>query len=390
MLILTDQYPNPREPERAVFTKSLVMSLKKYLDIVVLSPLPWFPKRFALGRFNRYGKFSDIPWKLDDDGVVVYYPKYPMVPKMGLIQPYFMISAILPLIKKINGIEKFDLINGQFVFPNGIVAAWIGKKLKIPVVISALGCDINLYTDYFLRRRMIQSALFSASLIVAVSRQLREKVIGLGQDERKVVFIPNGVDMDAFRPEDRDVVRREAGVPSNSKVILYVGRLSEEKGIDILIRAVEILRGSNGDFRVLIVGDGDLRQSCDRMVSSLGLEKWILLCGNRPHADLPRWYSAADVICLPSLREGMPNVVLESLSCGRPVVASRVGALPDLINECNGFLVPPGDPRDLADKLRLSMSIRWDPERIRSSVSQYSWKRSALMYCEYMSSSGVL
>jgi glycosyltransferase involved in cell wall biosynthesis len=390
MLFLTDQYPNSRDPERGIFTKSLVNSLKKYMDIVVVSPLPWFPKGLAVGPFERYKKYSGVPWMSAEDGVVSYYPKYTMIPKMGIFQPTFMFLSILSFIIKLHAKEKFDIINGHFVYPNGIVATWLGKILNIPVMISARGCDINLYTNFAFRKRMIISAIASASLIVAVSQQLKRKMIDLSQKKSRIEYIPNGVDSDVFSPRDRDGAKCRAGVNINTKVILYVGRLSDEKGLEILIKASGIMTGISGDFKVLVVGDGDRRQEYERLIQSLGLEEKVVLLGGRPHSDLPNWYALADVLCLPSLREGMPNVVLESLACGRPVVASNVGAVPDLIDGTNGYLVSPGVPGDLAEKLALALSVQWDEGRIRNSVSLYSWDHSASMYRDCLKSVGIL
>ncbi|MBI5118514.1 glycosyltransferase family 4 protein [Candidatus Poribacteria bacterium] len=390
LLLYTDQYPNPREPNRAVFTRSLAQSLEKHLDIVVISPIPWFPNSPVLRRLERYKCFADVPRESRDGGIKAYYPRYPMIPKMGLFQPASMFTATWPLIRRLHEQEKFDIVNGQFVFPSGIVASWIGKALNIPVVISALGCDINLYADYPFRKRMIGPALDASPLVVAVSRRLRERIIALGIGEEKVAYIPNGVDTQIFRPYEKEAAKREERISPGTKTVLFVGRLSEEKGIDVLIRAVGKVRAEMDDFLVLIVGEGGRRYEYERLVHLLDLSRWIRFCGGVPHADLPKWYALADVFCLPSLREGMPNVVLESLACGRPVVASDVGALPDLVDGSNGRLFRSGDPADLAEKLRSALTGHWDAGAIRSSVTKYSWENSAFLYMQNMRKAGVV
>jgi glycosyltransferase involved in cell wall biosynthesis len=155
--------------------------------------------------------------------------------------------------------------------------------------------------------------------------------------------------------------------------VVYIGNFKPEKGVDVLVDAMG--RRDRLDVDLAMVGSGPLETILRERAASLGIESKIRFCGRRPHDEIPRWMAAADVICLPSYREGCPNVVLEALAAGRPVVASRVGGVPELLNDETGVLVPAGDPEALAQSLQAALARCWEPESLRASVSCLSWNQ---------------
>jgi glycosyltransferase involved in cell wall biosynthesis len=161
----------------------------------------------------------------------------------------------------------------------------------------------------------------------------------------------------------------------------YVGRLAREKGIDVLVEAMGALdRGALQRADLAIVGAGPLEPALRRRATALGIGGRVLFAGHKGHDELPRWLSSFDVLCLPSRREGCPNVVLEALASGRPVVASSVGGVPELLRQDNGILVPPEQPIDLADALACALDRSWDPAALRASVPSLSWDAVARAY----------
>jgi glycosyltransferase involved in cell wall biosynthesis len=163
---------------------------------------------------------------------------------------------------------------------------------------------------------------------------------------------------------------------------LFVGRLHPVKGLDILISALKILKQQGKlEFRVLVVGDGDLRPSLEERACSDGVDQEIVFAGPRPHKEIPLWLSASNVFCLPSRMEGLPNVVLESLASGVPVVASAVGGIPELIVEgVNGFLVEPGEPESLASALLRAMNTPLEAGQVMETVAWADWAAVAASY----------
>jgi len=150
--------------------------------------------------------------------------------------------------------------------------------------------------------------------------------------------------------------------------------------IPTLEEAIEILAAAGRDFFVYLVGEGADRPKYEAEIKRRGLFRHMFLVGNRPHCEIPIWMGAADVFCLPSIREGFPNVVLESLFCGRPVVATRVGGVPEMVNMNNGILVEPKDPEELAGALDEALKRKWDHKSILSTVSHLSWESASKQY----------
>ncbi len=388
ILMISNLYPNSEEPNRGIFTKQLVRAMRKTDRVQVMSPLPWFPQWSVLSRFPRWHRFARIPAEVPVDGHIVYYPRYLVIPKLfGFLQTVTMFFSLYPKVRRMHRREPIDVINAQWVYPDGVAAVWIGKLLKIPVVVSALGCDINIYGTraYRLRRVQIAAALKSAEAGVAVSQALLDVMADdLSAPRKKLSVVLNGVDQDMFRPMDREESARALSLIPDRRRIVYVGRLSEEKGVETLVEATALLKKSAPDipFQVVIVGGGALDAPCRSRAAELGLGDSIFFAGEAKHADIPRWMASAHVFCLPSYTEGCPNVVLEALSCGRGVVASRVGSLPQVISDLNGILVTPRDPAALAEGMRRGLEKKWDVEVLRGTMKDFTWDAAAGRYAD--------
>jgi len=271
-------------------------------------------------------------------------------------------------VNEISKFFKFDLILATWVYPDGFGSLIAAKLLKVPIVVSGHGSDINIYSKYFLRRRIIAYTLKNCQQVIAVSNALKEKMISIGTPEERIQVLLNGVDAGLFKPMDRDKCRAKLGLPHDKKIVLYVGNLEHVKGVDILAQAAL-------DFPqnaiLIMVGSGKLKPR-------LKLTNHMKLVGVRPHDEIPLWMNAADVFCLPSRNEGCPNVLLEALACGTPVIASRTGGIPEIIHsESLGILIFPGDSVALSCAVKEALSREWDRDMLRRSVSGYSWKDNA-------------
>jgi glycosyltransferase involved in cell wall biosynthesis len=203
---------------------------------------------------------------------------------------------------------------------------------------------------------------------------LRDKVAELGIPAERIVVQHNGVEGTRFVVRDRDDVRRQLGVPGSLPLVCFVGNLVPEKGPDVLIEAfggpqTVALRCA----RLAFIGDGPLKQVLIARAAAMGICDRVSFLGRMPPDDVALWLSAADALCLPSRREGCPNVVLEGLACGRPVVASAVGGVPELLSERNGVMVAPDDSAALAAALSSALQRTWDPQDLRASVPSLTW-----------------
>jgi glycosyltransferase involved in cell wall biosynthesis len=241
----------------------------------------------------------------------------------------------------------------------------------------ALGSDLNSLAGEPGPRRALRAALPRARRVVCVSRALAAIARDLGVEEQRIDVVPNGVDTELFRPRDRAAARQRLGVPAHHRVVLFVGWLEESKGIFDLIEAYRRLPPSPTPTSLFLLGDGTARQRATELAAQL---PGLRLLGARPPEEVSEWLAACDLLALPSWREGMPNALLEALACGRRVVASRVGGIPELIDSpVLGTLVEPRDPAALGQALASALATRYDPDQVVGQARLLSWQGSAAL-----------
>ena len=378
VLVFTSLYPNNVWPNHGVFVKERMTHFASLenCDIRVVAPVPYFP---PIKINSRYG-YSQVVREEIREGIKIYHPRYFMTPKIGMsFYGYWMFLSVLPLIKKIKQEFDFDLIDAHYVFPDGLAGVLLGLYFKKPVIVSARGSDINQYVQLPLIRRLVRYTLQKSDRLIAVCNALKQEMIKLNIPAEKVAVIPNGVDHIRFHPISKQIARQELNLP-NKKIIVSVGSLIPRKGFDLLINAVKILEQQydEKDLYLVIVGEGAVRQKLEQMISKLHLEDKIKLVGNIPHSDLFRWYSAADLFCLTSHREGWPNVIMEAMACGVPVVATDVWGVPEIIHsEDMGFLTKT-NASEIAKKISFSLKKSWDRDKIVQYSAQNDWHHVAL------------
>jgi glycosyltransferase involved in cell wall biosynthesis len=197
--------------------------------------------------------------------------------------------------------------------------------------------------------------------VIAVSQALKDVMVELGVHADRVVVIPNGVDSSKFFPVPREEARAKLGLPRKT-MLLSVGHLTPVKGFDLLIRAFKLIidAGQETNLHLAIVGQGEARKELEHLVSSLNLNAHVQLVGAVPHRELYLWYNAADLFCLASSREGCPNVLLESLACGIPVVGVRIGGIPEIINADYLGIVTERNEYALSKAITVALGKRWD------------------------------
>jgi glycosyltransferase involved in cell wall biosynthesis len=210
---------------------------------------------------------------------------------------------------------------------------------------------------YPARRRRTEEALRSADGVIAVSHELADRVVQMGADPERVFVNHDGVDTSLFCPGSKDDARRRLGLDPSTKRLLFIGNLVDVKGVDVLLIACCQLRRAKYAFELDIVGQGPLRQSLEAQARRLGVDH-VHFRGALPQNELPDWYRAADVFVLPSRSEGVPNVILEAMACHTPVVATRVGGIPEIAAPEVCTLVPPDDATALANALAHALSTR--------------------------------
>ena len=374
VLVFTSLYPNNVWPHLGVFVQERMTRVARLegCHVKIIAPTPYFPPL----KLGYRWRFSQIQSKERRAGLEVRHPRFVMIPKIGMtLQGMMMFLSVLPAVKALQREFDFDLIDAHYVYPDGMAAVLLGRVLGKPVVVSARGTDINLFSTLPIIRKYLQYTLRRAEQVVAVSQALKHIMTQLGIDERKISVIPNGVDMKYFKPMSKEEARKRLNAP-NKRIILAVGKLAPNKGFDLLLKALAHLVQDchEKDLYVMIIGEGEHQSTLQQMIIALGLQEQARLVGGVPHAELPSWYSAADVFCLPSHREGWPNVLMEALACGRPVVATAVGGIPEMINSSDIGLLTRVDAKDIAKKLQMALNRVWSPEVIAQSVRNRSWE----------------
>ncbi len=269
--------------------------------------------------------------------------------------------------------EPFDLLHAYFLPQAGFVAAYAGKYLGIPSVVSMRGNDIERAAFDPARFAHIMYALQNASALTTNTSELARKAQAFV--DREVIVIPNGVDAGHFKPMERNGTLAEAlGIDEGTKrkeersaVIGFAGELREKKGLHTLLSGYAQVAKARPAC-LLIVGDlraGDDKQAFE-LFQSAHPDAKMVLTGFVPHNDLPAYYSLIDVFVHPSLRDGLPNALLEAMACGKPVVVTPVGGMAEVVEDhTNGLVVPAGD----ADALRLAVETLLDDASLRENLA---------------------
>ena len=371
LLTFTSLFPNPAQPRLGVFVENRLRHLLNTgeVETKVVAPVPWYPEWApALGRYARY---KDIPKVREQCQLEIRHPKYPVIPAVGMsLAPALMAASVYSTVRCIfQSGYQFDLIDAHYFYPDGVAAARISDRLGVPLVITARGTDINLIPQYRIPRRQIMWAAQRAEAIVTVCDALRDRLIQMGVDEGKITTLRNGVDPAIFSPVERATARKRLGV--SGRTLLSIGHLIERKGHHLIIEAMPSLP----EYKLIIVGAGEWEAKLRKLVTDLDLENRARFVGEVPQSELKYYYSACDATVLASSREGMANVLLESIACGCPLIATNVGGTSEIIRHQDaGLLITErtsqaisGGVRDLFEQL---------PERARTQAysRNFDWE----------------
>jgi teichuronic acid biosynthesis glycosyltransferase TuaC len=372
VLTFTALYPNKVNPLQGIFIHQRVrhLALRPGNYVEVIAPVPYFPSWLP---FARWQQFSQIPREEVIDGLRVHHPVYPLISGISMpMHGMLMYLACLPLALRLQREKQFDCIDAHFVYPDGFAAVRLGRKLRLPVAVSARGTDVNLYPSFRLIRPMLRWTLAHAAGAIAVSADLKNKMIALGIPEANIQVISNGVDTERFQLRDAKSARKQLGLPEEGLIAISVGSLIESKGHHLLIGAVAELAHASPRLRLYIIGEGGYRSSLEQLVREKKLQNRVFLSGNRPNEELSLWFSAADLSCLLSSREGWPNVVSEALACGTPVLATRAGGIPEIISSSELGMFVERNVQSIAVGLERALTKAWN----RAEIARHSRSRS--------------
>ncbi len=379
MKILSFSYcfPHPGAPAWGVFVYQRLAAMARRVPLDAVSPVPSFP---VLSRLKGPRGQLSSDWR----ELTVHRPRFFYLPGMlKSLDARFYAGGIRRWLVEFADRWRPDLLDAHFVWPDGVGVALLARELGLPYSITLRG-KIYPCLEVPSQRRQCAEALRSAAAVVSVDHRMADIAQELGAEPSRVHVIPNGVDLDRFQPGDRAAARRRLGLPPGGRVLVSVGHLGDRKGHRETLAALARLPR---DVRLVLVG-GDSKahrggkRDLEQLAESLGLDERVIFAGPQPCARVSLYYQAADASVLASWREGCPNVVLESLACGTPVVASDVGSVPMMIEDGrNGRIVPPRDADQLAKAVGEVLDMQLPAEQVRGSRAVRSWDDVAAEVC---------
>ncbi len=359
LLTVTNLYPDNENPRHGVFVEERLKHILEDQSVAA--------EVLALRPGGGNGIRSEVR-----NGVRVHYLPVPTLPLVtNWIDPFLWQHRAKPVAAEI--LRRFGsslIIDAHFLYPDGAAAVILGQRLGVPVVLTARGSDVNVKCGNLIIRQWVRWACGRSAAVITVSEALKKGLVDIGIERQKITVLRNGVDLDKFTPKAGGL---EPDVKDGRLAMLSVGHLLEDKGHHFAIEALADIKEAD----LTIVGEGPYEASLRKLAKSTGVADRVTFRGNVPHNDMAAMYQSADVTLLVSAREGMPNVVLESIACGTRVVASDVGGIREVVTTPKaGLLVTTRSTGELVKAVRTLQSLACTREETRAyAVENLGWAR---------------
>lgn len=375
--VITQYFPSSAEPWQGRSAYQALRVIAREADVRVFYPNSAYPSLFR-PRSRSYEKL-DASYSTPDVKVGYYdYPALPLISRP--LNGWMAARALLPHVRSFAP----DLILSYFLYPNAFAALQIGKVLSVPTVARSMGSDINRIGDP-ISAMHTRSVLREADFLITVSDDLLKKAVAMGASPQKARTIVNGCDLSVFHVRNRRGARERLHIDAASEAIVYMGRMDVNKGLRELVEAAASMHSERPNLKVYLVGEGPDRPLIQNAIQANNAAGYVHALPGCAFDDVPVWMAAADLVTLPSYMEGCPNVVLEALACGRPVVATNVGGIPEILSDECGRLVSAREAVALAEALAAVLDASWDPEAISAHCSR-SWNTVAAEMLEVFES----
>jgi teichuronic acid biosynthesis glycosyltransferase TuaC len=370
ILTFSTLYPHAGRLSHGIFVETRLRHLVASGEVQsrVVAPVPWFPSRHP--RFGEYAAHAAAPRQECRHGIQILHPRYPVLPKIGMtVAPILLALSLKTVFERVLEQYPFDLIDAHYFYPDGVAAILLGRRFGKPVVITARGTDVNLIPQYRLPRAMIRRAAGQAAAIIAVADALKRDLVQIGVPGERIEVLRNGVDLKLFRPIEREPVRRKLGM--RRMTLLSVGHLIPRKGHDLVIQALQRLAETD----LIVIGDGPEREALEALAMELGVRDRVRFVGALVQEELRNYYGAADALVLASSREGWANVLLESMACGTPVVASNIGGTPEVVSAPEGgMLMTERTANGIVQAVQRLFACHPDRSATRRYAERFSWE----------------
>lgn len=376
VLFISNLFPDRDEPNRGLVNARLLRHLSSFAEVRVLALRP-----HMRGWLARWSAKRSLP---EDAAFKPRYAWVPYLPKLGGINHRFYATALKSSIEEIRATFPFDVVLASWLYPDAAAVSQVAQSLGFPFVCVAQGSDVHQYLKMDSRRPMIIGAVNNSARTIARSGELARLLLGDGAEENKLKVIHNGVEGDIFCLRDRQKSRELLGFSATEKIVLYVGNFLPVKNPDLLVESFakwNNLVQSAKLGKLVMIGDGPLAPQLRAKAAARGVADQVVWTGALSPVEVANYLAACDLLCIPSDNEGLPNVLLEALASGRPVVATDVGGIAEVLNhDILGRLVPPRDADAMAEAMK-DLLLRSHDEAAISAVGQsYSWQTTAASY----------
>ncbi len=335
ILFISTTYPTPTRPRQGAFNRVLVQALRHSNEVQVVAPIPWT-------QWHEPGRSV----ALDEHALHPCYYYSPKILRAHYGSMYW--QSIRRTILKLERNFKPDIVLGYFLHPDGWAANMAARYLRVPSVLMSGGTDVRLLTQAPSRKAKIQQTLSQTERLIVVSRELMERAEDLGMQKEKIDVVYRGIDRNCFQPQSRADARAKLKIAEQAVVVLWVGRFEAVKNPGLLLEAaIGWKQLWKQHLRIKLIGDGSLRRELLVRARQLGLEDVLEILPSMNQSQLSLYYNAANVTALTSRSEGIPNVLLESIACDTPFVATNVGGVSEIASPNIDCLVPSEDSNSL-------------------------------------------
>ena len=379
VLVLSRNYPNAVLPLIGPWVQQWAKFTLSECQVRAVAPVPYYP-RFLPGPVE-FRRFSQIPSQELADGIEVSHPRFFTGPGYSThtldADAYFL--GVRKTIDRLWREQPFDLIHAHFIYPDGVAGARLAQRYDVPLVVTEHAFWHPWLDQYPRVRRQAVGAAKTIAFHIAVSQSVRRSISRFTGENERLRVIPVGVNIERFTP-------LPDGEKPDPHSILFVGRIHETKGVDVLLRAMRLLADRNPAVRLSLVGGSFYRPTQIReerlkhMAEELGLSEHVRFLGIQSPDQVAETMRRSSLLVLPSRRETLGAVLIEALACGIPVVATRCGGPEDVVNDSVGMLVPNEDPSSLADAMEIVLKQReeYDPRVLRQyAAERFSWQTVA-------------
>ena len=356
LLIITNLFPSPWEPNRATFNKQQFNAIENDFDIYYLIPvsfIDWIKNRKQIVQSDRKR-----------------FVPYFFTPKVGRrFYAFYMFISMLChsglWVRKINPEKTL----ASWAYPDAVASNWLSKLFKADFYFKVHGSDIDMQCQYKARAKQVVKMSRNARGILSVSQALAEKMIALGINKSKINVIYNGVNHDAFN--------QQTNRPYSKDYLLFIGNLKHDKGVVELIEGFNQVSQKHPELHLVFAGNGVMRTHLEQLARKYDCAEKVTFLGSVNHADIVSWLNNCSALALPSYHEGVPNVILEAMSCGKPVIATNIGGIPEVVDEsiC-GKLIEIQSSTAVADAIDFILLNKWNKEKIQQHSQQFSWAKN--------------